>query len=825
MYMNTLLTSVGEFDIYTNDLLRYYTDGKDKVQYGIALSYDYYENRITVRAVTEALVNPVNVIEVYHENEWKDIHFTRYGDSVSMTIYPFDGDWIITDKKRRESRIVADLPYYKHGTFVFTRIMDMSEESFQKQISMLLASIIDEEILDNGTNFNTNNNSLTSIKIARKLPYTGNFNYTNTKFISYENNQSALKTQILNTIYTVIGNNILGVEEEVIDLTELINGKIDDDGNTIPVIEDDEPVTNQIPTGIQRVNYATGIIQPINASYSHNITKVTKQSKKVTLPYTTSYTMDIDDFNNISFDKLKENIVTDLVNVIRRDIMDDKDGFPMKFIGNMSFESIVDSSIDKVTKDIEYNSRALVRRDILNYSSAYPYAYGMGYKIEDLMDLSPKTIEENILYNIKAIIQKDILYNSTVFPYKYEGVFTTDFLMNVNNANVLREIKYNFTKAIQADFIDSAIEIDEKYILFPYRFDKEFTLDDYMNSTVDKLLRDAEFNYIQLIKNNILGENDILPYRYESTVETETFFHDIPERTMRNIRYGIIDVVRKQILSKLIPDKDDYEVYLKFPFRYETTMDVNMLLEYGTEYFVNMATGAIKDIVMENLIDKYSFSNGTITVFELPWTTTWVIDEWDLINAENTHDIILRLLDHIGDILKEKSKLFNYTTIINKEKINVYMVIKGASLYEIDNQSLKNHVIDEFENILLNLNNNYWTIKTRLDAIGHTNYLKLPLIETMELVTEECNNQRKVFRMYINHSNEIFRAYLLINASKRNRLVSIACPHIYSQNSLVLAYPDSDDNPLQYKEDYLKYLINNKRNDVINLIEADHTYH
>ena len=48
--MNTLLVQTNDMDIYTNDLVRYYTDDMSSLEFGIVKGYDSYYKRLVVSA-------------------------------------------------------------------------------------------------------------------------------------------------------------------------------------------------------------------------------------------------------------------------------------------------------------------------------------------------------------------------------------------------------------------------------------------------------------------------------------------------------------------------------------------------------------------------------------------------------------------------------------------------------------------------------------------------------------------------------------------------------------------------------------------------------
>ena len=81
-----IYTTVDGIDIYENHLVRYFTDDRSKIQYGLARRFDSYSNRLIVSAQLEAKINPANIIETYTEEEWKHITFDRDDKFVFSTI-------------------------------------------------------------------------------------------------------------------------------------------------------------------------------------------------------------------------------------------------------------------------------------------------------------------------------------------------------------------------------------------------------------------------------------------------------------------------------------------------------------------------------------------------------------------------------------------------------------------------------------------------------------------------------------------------------------------------------------------------------------------
>ena len=114
------------------------------------------------------------------------------------------------------------------------------------------------------------------------------------------------------------------------------------------------------------------------------------------------------------------------------------------------------------------------------------------------------------------------------------------------------------------------------------------------------------------------------------------------------------------------------------------------------------------------------------------------------------------------------------------------------------------------------------TIKTYRDtdttAVGKRLKVEIPLVEHLELLADESNSTKNVYRCFITNHDELTRAYILVNNKRFNKDIVIASPHIDSENSIVLETFENSENPMKYKTDYLEYLVNKNRKDVIDMV-------
>ena len=140
---------------------------------------------------------------------------------------------------------------------------------------------------------------------------------------------------------------------------------------------------------------------------------------------------------------------------------------------------------------------------------------------------------------------------------------------------------------------------------------------------------------------------------------------------------------------------------------------------------------------------------------------------------------------------------------------------------------MKESIINRFEQLLGCLNAQFWEIKTVQDSLKLPleQTAAMPLIREMEFIKEYSSSMKHVYRMYINHSGEIYRAFMIINNRRLHKNITIASPHITSQNSIVLKEVDDVENPLTYDMNYLKFLVNDRKNEVTQMLECDKDYH
>lgn len=585
--MNTLLVSIGEVMVYENDLVRYYTDDLSAIQFGIAIRYDEFDNRLIVRATIENSVNPFNIIENYREEEWQHITFDRHDDYVSMSIYPFNGEWTITEKQEKSNRIIVDMPYTKYSNYNWKKIEEIGLSEFETQLKLTAFSIISNEIMEFSLN-TIRIDEAADVAITRNLPYSGSFEIDTIHCMSFDN-PSLYKTEIFNKMDAIIKNRILTSNSGVVDMTAL-NGT------------------------------------------------------KVALPY--------------------------------------------KFSEVVSFEDILNNA-DEVRRTTEFDAMEAMRNEVL----------------------SPSVIVD--------------------------------------------------------------IEENEK---LPYREFNEISADN---------LWDFDTSYI----------------------------------------YDMVSSHVRQLVNGTLSKKYNYEtgtpIVEDLPWKQTGSISMNTLLEGNIEDIQEETKKNGIDLLVKR-VNNFKYTNASIN--DLPWIRDWNITMKDI--YEKDEDEIRDMVVKYGkSIIQSKVDNLKYGSVITKDNINVVYYITGGSLGNIADYKLKQGMIEYFEDLLSNINMNYWYIKTVKDAKTGSKKVTIPIVENLEKVDNECNSQRYVYRVFIRNSNTLYRAFLIIENKRRFKGVILAAPHIYSQNSVMLRQIEQlNENPLDYKEDYLKYLINNKRNAVLNMVEAESYY-
>ena len=306
-----------------------------------------------------------------------------------------------------------------------------------------------------------------------------------------------------------------------------------------------------------------------------------------------------------------------------------------------------------------------------------------------------------------------------------------------------------------------------------------------------------------------------LPYTEVETVTVpELMENNDRDMLFRDIQQRSFDVLKSIIAN--VDTSQSSERYVALPYRHVAKLDMGMVWDYGLQYFYESVSNSARRVILNNLIKQYQFSNGVTIVMNLPYSGDWSLNEFDVLSM-GRDDAEERVLEHIVQMLYAKAKSFKYGIVLNKGMFNMSMFIYGAPLMEMENQDLCTEIVNHIQEILLNINMSYWQVKTRGD--GKVS-VSLPLVEDLEYISEESNQQMNVYRMFIRYNDAFYRAYMLVINKKRFAGVIFAAPHIYSQNSLILIEADKGDNPMKYKQDYLKYLVNNRRNEVIDIIEA-----
>lgn len=673
--MNDLLVSVNGMDIYRNDMVRYYTELHDKVQFGIVTDYDDFDNKLTVSAVVSYKINPVNVLERYSQEEWQDIKFTKYPDHVSMEMYPFKSDWSIIEKKGRTNKVLVETPYTKYTTFSWSRIEEIGYVMFKEQLELTAASIINNEVME----FSFNNlTDLEEVRVIRNLPYEGEFKINVNTLISYANNFQTLKQQIINGVQAVIASEILKTgSSEIVDLSK------------------------------------------IGSNDYTSTTSLEYEAVMRRLPYKAVFDLSMDTFLEMGGNDstmMKQQAMNNIKDALNTQVLKGID------LSSTTLSNGTNVVMVSTPENEELNSR-LPFKSMFDMNADAFMEYGTDHT----------GLKKYVMDTIKGVLDRDVL----------QGL-TASSISTVNGTTM---------------------------ITLPY------------------------------IETSTMTTKELL-----ETNDRDMLYREIQQRGFE---------VLKSIISRIDLSSQSTERYIILPYRQVGTMKMDVIWDYGLQYFYESIANNARRVILNNLIKQYQFSNGVTIVMNLPFSGDWTLDEHEVLSvgreeAEN------RVLRHIEEMLYTKARTFRYGIVMNKGQFNMSMFIYGAPLMEIENENLCSEIVEHVEEILLNINMSYWQIKTRGDGKVSVH---LPLVEDLEYMPEESNTQMDVYRVFIKYNDAFYRAYMLVMNKKRFAGVVFASPHIYSQNSLVLIEAVKGENPLKYRQDYLKYLVNNRRNEVIDVIE------
>lgn len=619
-------------DVYENDLIRYYSSDMSKIQFGIAKEFDDFENRLTVSAVVPIKINPAHIIEVYREADWKTITLTRDDGKVEMTTYPFRDIFTISEKKNRENRIAADLPYKASGQTTLQNLFNLDKEGFLNQVNATIKKIINEKIMAFSFDSTFSNGTAYHPTLITKLPCVGKFKYTMNQLFMVSNKDS-LKERVITDIYDVIYSSVLRD-------------------------------TNKIDT----------VIYDGQRDYA----KI-----RIPLPYTTTSKAKFWDF-----------------------VYDP------------------DYAYTKVTTSM----REIVNNEVVEFNS---------------------TLRETLPYTTTSSIKFWDYANS---PDYAEQSITTEAL-RVINEDLVNEVSVN----------------GDTVVNLPYTFRGQYSFKELMAKGTDYMTGDVRSDIRSKINNKLIKK-----YYYSN---------------------GTTKISGLPWIDKI-------------------TITNNDLLSFDADGLINKC---IDDL--ENVVDVNATKYDSNLVF--PWITTYKIRSGDLLSGGKV-TVSDSVLDYCIQMIDSRLEAFQYGIIITNQKLTMPFYITGYTLSEIDDSLLRNEIINNFESLLSNINFMYPNIKTYRDTdttiVGKRLKVELPLIEHLELLDNESNSTQNVYRCFISNHDELTRAYILVNNKRFNKDIVIASPHIDSENSIVLETFENNENPMKYKTDYLEYLVNKNRKDVIDMV-------
>ena len=437
---------------------------------------------------------------------------------------------------------------------------------------------------------------------------------------------------------------------------------------------------------------------------------------------------------------------------------------PYKKYGTFSFLRLMELGTNEFRKQIIMTLQSIINNEVMEFSLTHT----MG---------SSSSLNINIIKNIpyKGLLQ---FSSRKLLQYSDPSIVHQQIMVDLNAIIVAKILNNNSDVTMSWT---TQTEFPSVKISLPYKTTYQINFWDYVNNPT-RSMREVEIHVRQVINTDILD--------------------------------GLLNLTEKTMIALPYIESDTYETF-------------SSLFRTGKEYFNNEILVRIRRLINSKLIRHYLYSNGTTIVMDLPWLGDWQIDMntlWKL-GKKGTEDYVI---EYLKSLIDKRANTFQYGIVINKEKLNMVMFIYGAPLMEIEEYALKEEIIKHYEDILAQLNMHYWQLKTAKDIKGTGKRLNvsLPIIDHMEYLESESCSTRDVYRLFIRQNDDLYRAYLLVNNRREDRNVIVAAPHIYSENAItVKEAEDRFDNPMKYSKEYLEYLINNKRKDVLTLVEADNSYH
>lgn len=760
--MSNFLVRANKLDIYTNDLVRYYTDDLEHLEFGIVKEYDRDTGRLTVSALNKSYPKASNVIERYSEEDWQNMNFMRQSNNyISVQLTPFNGNFVMMTKPTLQNSILVTLPYQKTLTTNLYTIFDGGLENFINQIRFTAERMINSTILR--YDINMRDNFVEGKKDKQLLeyyfPYSGKLSKPLVMSMDYTK-ASQLKRLALREIELIINN--------------MVDSDLKDTGYSVSDV-----------SYTKKSNY-----------------KDLERLRELEFPYVGHTAIRLERFENTSGIEMKNEVMENVLNAVDDYILNYGKTRAKTIItslpsmGTIQVDSVLINSFSS-TNEFKAHAISLVT----NYIDHR--VVGDEATTEEQLAMY-RNLHENFEFPVKLTTQLQLKANlDSLDPSAMQfQVFNT--LGNVVDYNILG--------------MDSGKELDEE---LPYHTTRSMSVEELLNSGNQSQFYDVavgnleDFIDFDLIKSSRIDASDI-PIRYTKTVDIKELLKAGIEFSRISMIDGAGDFIDEDIIRHY-QSEDSNEV----PYIHTENMDTTKTLmnDSSWSYYLDTALYRVRKHIEQNQIPKYTYDNGRIEIENMPFNVDKTMSVLDLLEQSNIVNEETSTKDAF-DYIMMKSKDFKYFVLLTNKQFTLPLYLTGEPLENTTNASLKQTIIDAFEDILCWYNVNNSTVET--EKISEKDIDRLvPFISSMEIVESQSNAKNVVFRVFLTDEKNVYKAFIMINDQRKFKGIVFAAPHIYSENHLVLKTFDNSEDPMLYnKEEYLRLLLNHNKQAVLNCCKS-----
>ena len=523
---------------------------------------------------------------------------------------------------------------------------------------------------------------------------------------------------------------------------------------------------------------------------------------------------------------------------------------PYTITGKTTLEHLLDVGKDGFLNQLSATMKGIINNNIMAFSFDSVFSNGTSY--------SPKLVVK-LPYQGKFKYTMNQLFMVGNKDYLYERILT-------DIKSVIYSTVFKDSNKIDTQLYDGQREYSKIRIPLPYtkktstKFWPFVYSPDYAYTKVITQMREIVNSEVVEFKSNLKVS---LPYTTESSIKFWDYVNS-PDYAEQAITTEALRVINEDIVQEVSLDGS---TVVNLPYVFRGQYSFKELMNKGTSYMDGDIRADIRTTINSKLIKKYYYCNGTTKISGLPWIDKINMKSIDLLDYDadgllskitgDLEDIVNdkankfssdlvfpwidttkirfgnlmssgkvtisnNIIDYIIQLIDSKMEAFQYGTIITSGKFVMPFYLTGYRLNEISDTGLRNEIINNFESLLAIINSTSSTIKTYRDtdttAVGKRLKVEIPLVEHLELLADESNSTKNVYRCFITNHDELTRAYIIVSNNRFNKDIIIASPHIDSENSVVLETFENNENPLKYKTDYLKYLVDKNKKDVIDMV-------